>query len=183
MAKSPLLFIFSILTFTAMTANAAEDQRFMDEAVRGELAQLQLAKLATKRAKSEDLKDLARVEMQDHQRAVDALKEIAKIKEAKIPTQPGPGAKQEYDRLAKLSGAEFDREYLRFVLNDHKKDLKDFQTEANSGKDIDLKKFASDHVPITEQHRKRLQDMQAMIDSKSKGAGGGQAGGSQPKTR
>lgn len=178
-----LAFTFSVLSFTMLTANAVEDQRFIDRAARDQMADIELAKLASERAQSQDVKGIAQTLVQDNQKANDELKQIAQKKGAKVPTEASRGAKREHDRLAKLSGTEFDREYVRYMLKDHDKDLKDFQKEAKSGKDADLKKFASDNVAIMEQHRKQMQDAQVKIGSASKGAGGGQAGGQSRQAR
>ena len=39
------------------------------------------------------------------------------------------------DRLSKLSGPEFDRQYIRTMIEDHKEDLKAFQRDADKGQD------------------------------------------------
>jgi putative membrane protein len=43
------------------------------------------------------------------------------------------------DRLSKLSGDEFDREYMRAMVDDHKQTLEKFQREADKGKDPDVR--------------------------------------------
>jgi putative membrane protein len=56
------------------------------------------------------------------------------------------------DRLSKLPGDEFDREYMRLMVEDHKETLEKFQRQADKGKDHDVKKFAREHVPILKKH-------------------------------
>ena len=64
----------------------------------------------------------------------------------RVPTDLDRSAKREHDKLSKLSGADFDREYMKHMLDDHKKDVKDFQKEAKSGKDPVKTLEALDHV-------------------------------------
>jgi putative membrane protein len=56
------------------------------------------------------------------------------------------------DRLSKLHGAAFDKAYMRDMVADHKKDIADFQKEANSGQDPDVKNWASTTLPTLQQH-------------------------------
>ena len=54
------------------------------------------------------------------------------------------------DRLAKLKGAEFDRAYMREMVQDHDKDVKAFRQHAQSGTDPDVKQFAQKTLPTIE---------------------------------
>jgi uncharacterized protein (DUF305 family) len=51
-------------------------------------------------------------------------------------------------RISTLSGDEFDRQYIRAMIDDHKDDLEKFRREADKGGDAAVKQFASKHVPI-----------------------------------
>lgn len=47
--------------------------------------------------------------------------------------------KAPYDRLSKLLGAEFDREYAKLMVKDHEKDVAEFEKESQDGKDESIK--------------------------------------------
>ncbi len=101
----------------------------------------------------------------DHGKANDELKTLAQNKNITLPTDIGASTRRRKTRLAKLSGAAFDRAYMQEMLNDHRKDVSDFRKESQSGKDPDVKAWAAKTLPTLEEH---LQ----MAQSASRGAVG-----------
>lgn len=49
--------------------------------------------------------------------------------------------KSTYDRLAKLSGEKFDREYMKTMIDDHKADVDNFKKQAEKAGDADVRPF------------------------------------------
>src|SRR5207237_37791 len=74
-----------------------------------------------------------------------------------LPTDSGAKHKATKDRLAKLSGAAFDKAYMQEMLNDHRKDVSEFQKESRSGKDPDVKAWAAKTLPTLEEHLRLAQ--------------------------
>ena len=71
-----------------------------------------------------------------------------------------PGRNIVKDRLSKLSGPEFDRAYMTAMLSDHRKDVNEFKMESTSGKDPDVKAFASKTLPTLEDHLRQIEGLQ-----------------------
>jgi putative membrane protein len=94
----------------------------------------------------------------DHGKANDELKTLAQNKNITLPTELDPHEKAVRDRLSKLSGPSFDRAYMQAMLADHRKDVNEFRRESTSGKDPDIKAFASKTLPTLEEHLKLAQD-------------------------
>jgi putative membrane protein len=140
---------------TGLTAGA--DSTFVKEAAMGGLAEVELGRLAAQKAQSADVKQFAQRMVDDHSKANDQLKPIAQQKGIDVPAQLTGKHKSEYDRLSKLSGAAFDRAYMQLMLQDHRKDVSDFRKESTSGKDPDVKQFASQTLPTLEDHLKMAQ--------------------------
>jgi len=145
-------------TSNAMSANAqsskvsSSDRKFIEKAAQGGMAEVQLGKLATEKASAPEVKQFGQRMVDDHGKANDQLKQLAGQKGVTLPTTMDKSAQKEYDRLSKLSGAEFDREYMKHMVSDHKKDVGDFKKEAGKAKDADLKQFAASTVPTLEEH-------------------------------
>ena len=59
--------------------------------------------------------------------------------------------------MSKLSGEAFDRAYMQAMLADHRKDVAEFRTESSSGRDADVKSWASKTLPTLEEHLKLAQ--------------------------
>src|SRR5205085_2385123 len=74
------------------------------------------------------------------------------------------------DKLSKLSGAEFDRAYMSMMVKDHKKDVKEFQDEANKGQDTDVKGFASTTLPTLQEHLRMAEDVNSRTSAKPSNA-------------
>ena len=83
------------------------------------LAEVELGKLASVRAMHADVKAFAQMMVRDHSRSDDELSKIASQLNMQMPTQLDPAHRELADRLSKLKGAEFDREYMAAMVKGH----------------------------------------------------------------
>lgn len=154
---------------------SAADQTFVKKAAQGGIAEVELGKLATQKASSEDVKKFGQRMVDDHTKANDQLKQIAGNKAVSLPTDLDSKDQALKDRLSKLDGEQFDRAYMKNMVKDHTKDVAEFRKESTSGKDSDLKSFASQTLPTLEDHLKEAkniapkQDKQAMKEKPAAG--------------
>ena len=98
------------------------------------------------------------------------LKNLAQQKGVTLPSDLDPKHRQLRDRLAKLSGAGFDRAYVNEMVRDHQKDVSEFKKEAARAKDPDLKAWADKTLPTLEDHLKQVQQVQAQVKSAPRAA-------------
>ena len=133
------------------------DENFVKEAAAGGMMEVELGKIAAEKATNDKVKAFGRQMQQDHGKANDELKTLAGNKGVPLPAALEGKQKRTVDRLSKLSGPEFDRQYIRTMIEDHKEDLKAFQREADNGKDPDVKQFASKYVPMIKNHLEMAQ--------------------------
>ncbi|HEX2541332.1 MAG TPA: DUF4142 domain-containing protein [Caldimonas sp.] len=153
-------------------ASQAADRAFMEKAAMSDMAEIQLSQIAQQKASRDDVKQLAGRMIQDHTKTSDELKSIASKQNVTLPTALDRKHQQAAQKLQGMTaGAQFDREYLRLLLDDHRQAVSLFRTEAKSGKNPEAKAFAAKNLPALEEH---LQMVQAM----SKGGGHSMAGGS-----
>ena len=131
---------------------AHADAKFVEKAAKGGLAEVQLGQLAAQKAQSDDVKKFAQRMVDDHGKANDELKKVAEGKNIMLPTALDKKDQKLLDKLGKLDGARFDREYMEHMVKDHKKDVKEFQHEAKHGKDADVKGFAENTLPTLQDH-------------------------------
>jgi putative membrane protein len=142
---------------------ATADQGFAMAAAMGGLAEVQLGKLAADHAANADVKKFAQRMVDDHGKANDELSKILSQKAITPPTELKGKEKSNYDKLAKLNGAEFDRAYMSDMVRDHEKDVKEFERESTSGKDPDLKAFAAKTLPTLQDHLKMAKETQSKL--------------------
>lgn len=133
-------------------AKSADSQHFVMETARSNMAEIQLGQLAEQRATSADVKNYARRMVDDHTKANSELREIANDKNITIPTDLDSKQKSEYERMSKLSGANFDRAYMERVEKHHRKDVAYFEKQANEGTDNDVKQWAQRTLPTLRKH-------------------------------
>ena len=140
---------------------ARADEKFMKDAAAGSIAEVQLGQLAEQHAASDAVKQFGKRMATDHQKAFDELKQLAAQKGVTLPTTLDRSHQALYDRLSKLNGADFDRAYMKEMVKDHDKDVKAFQKEANSGKDADLKAWASQTLSTLKEHQEQAKQSPA----------------------
>jgi len=128
------------------------DRKFMEKAAAGGLAEVQLGQMAAQKATADDVRKFGQRMVDDHSKANDQLKQIATSKGVNLPTELDRSTQREMDKLSKLQGADFDREYMKHMVSDHKKDVSEFRSEARKAKDGDIKQFASSTLPTLEEH-------------------------------
>jgi putative membrane protein len=150
---------------------ASGDRKFLEKAAQDGLAEVQLGKLAAEKAASEDVKKFAQKMVDDHSKANEQLKQIAASKGVNLPTELDRSHQREMERLSKLSGPDFDREYMKHMVSDHKKDVSEFKSEASKAKDPDVKQFAASTLPTLEQHLSAAQATEKIANSEPRGSG------------
>lgn len=151
--------------WAADAALARQDRRFVDKATADGMAEVELGKLAQTQAASDEVKRFGEHMVQDHSRAGDELGTLATGKGVKPPAELPREHRRHYDRLAKLNGAEFDRAYMRMMVDDHRKAVSLFESQSRSGHDADLRAFASRTLPTLQQHLQAAQALNTSVGS------------------
>jgi putative membrane protein len=147
---------------------AHRDRKFIEKAAKDGMAEVELAKLAQQHATSDQVKQFAKRMEDDHTKANDELKKLADSKGLVLPTELDRSERREMDKLAKKGGADFDKDYMKHMVSDHKSDVKEFQSEAKSAKDADLKNFAASTLPTLEQHLDLAKSTEAAVKNEGK---------------
>jgi putative membrane protein len=130
---------------------------FVKEASAGNQAEIALAQLAQQRAQNPEVKNLAQMLEQDHQKAQEKLQTIAQTHGLTLENSPTFSQKRTQAKLEKLNGAEFDQQYTKDMLEDHVADLKKFQKASESVEDADVKAYAQEMIPKLETHLQKAE--------------------------
>ena len=97
--------------------------------------------------------------VQEHRVANQQLMTPVAAKDFSVPQQLDEKHRKTTEKLSKMRGAEFDRAYMREMVEDHDTDVKKFRQQAQHGSDADLKTFAQNTLPVLEQHQKMAHDI------------------------
>ncbi|MFD1142428.1 DUF4142 domain-containing protein [Larkinella insperata] len=129
-----------------------DDSEFAIKAASGGLMEVELGKLAEQKAQSQQVKDFGAMMATDHSKANEELKTLAASKNISIPATLSEDHQKHVDELTKLSGAEFDKEYVKLMVDDHKEDIDLFKEASFNAKDPDIKAFAGKTLPTLQKH-------------------------------
>jgi len=164
----------------AHRANAPySDEVFLRNAAEGSMAEIKLGQLAEEKAAAPDVKNFAKRMVEDHTKASEELKQIAAQEGINLPTDISHKDALTYDRLAKLSGPQFDREYTQEMVRDHQKDISEFKRAETSVKNPASKEYAQKELPTLQQHLELAQHAQAHVSRE--GMSKGKAHGTSPQ--
>jgi putative membrane protein len=129
------------------------DRKFIEKAAGDGMFEVEVAKLATTKASSPELKSFASMMVDDHTKANSELAQLANAKGIELPVAPPHGKRRDLEKMGKLSGDKFDREFAKEVgIDDHKKDIKMFEKASKSAKDPDVKAFIDKTLPTLRAH-------------------------------
>jgi putative membrane protein len=134
------------------TPQQMKDKMFIHQAIEGGLAEVALGNLAAQKSASDDVKALGKRMVEDHTKMNQQLSQVADTIGARAPKKMGKDEQAEYDRLAALSGEDFDKEYIILMVKDHHKDLREMRIEARTTQDADLKAVLGEGTPIIRDH-------------------------------
>jgi putative membrane protein len=141
-------------------ASAADkaSSTFLVKAIEGNFAEVQMGELAQKNGQSPEVKSFGEMLQSDHTAANENASDAAKELGVKAPQTPNAAQKQAYDRMAKMSGAAFDKAFAQHMVADHKKDIAEYRTEAKRS-DV-AGKYAADTLPTLQKHLDAAQSLQ-----------------------
>jgi len=129
-----------------------EDSKFAVEAASGGMMEVQLGELAQQKASSQRVKDFGAMMVRDHSKANDELKSMAGMKNITLPPAPGEDHMEHIKKLSAKSGAAFDKDYMKMMVDDHQEDVDKFEKCSKDAKDADLQAFASKTLPVLRMH-------------------------------
>ncbi|HUQ65539.1 MAG TPA: DUF4142 domain-containing protein [Flavitalea sp.] len=128
------------------------DSKFAVKAASGGMMEVQLGELAQQKASSQKVKDFGKMMVRDHSKANDELKSIAGNKNITLPPAPGEDHMDHIKSLSEKSGKDFDKDYMKMMVDDHKDDIDEFEKCSKDANDADLKAFAAKTLPILREH-------------------------------
>jgi len=128
------------------------DKHFVMKASASGLAEVNLSTLALRRAANPTVREFAQHMVNDHMRANQQLLNLANKQQIAAAEKMDEKHTTLRDKLAKLEGAEFDREYMEAMVKDHEEAVKLFEKQSKEGQDAALKAAAGELLPRLKKH-------------------------------
>lgn len=174
---------------------SSSDKKFIIEAAEGGKMEVHMARMAVERAASDSIKQFSQRAIDDHSKANQELMQLAQQKGVILPAhllpesdhgaaqtsvssdsnttgsnKMGKGDKKAHKdmmKLAQLSGADFDREYMREQVKHHEKAVNLFEKESMKGKDADVKAWAAATLPTLREHLRMARELNNSVSGKT----------------
>lgn len=145
------------------TGVSTGDQDFLNNALSRGFEELQMSGIAVVKAQNEEVRAFAQKMINTHSKANKEIKEIAELKNINVTSGTTGEQQKEMSEMSKLSGAAFDKEYIKKMVANHEKDVAEYQKQANGANDTTIKKFAAELLPTLKEHQQTVRDIQNKI--------------------
>lgn len=165
-----LLLAMSTASVTVV-AQSSGDKKFLETGSQGNLAEVEIAKLALKKSSNPSVRSFAERMIKDHEMLAKKMQPFMTQAGVQPSTKLNMEHQHLYNKLNGLNGAEFDKQYVEAMSKDHHEDLEDYQKEASSTQMSSLKVAVQGGQKVIEEHTR-------MIDGISRQMGMQPAGGS-----
>ena len=161
----------------ARANNAGNDHAFVEKMAQAGIAEVKLGQLAAERASNAQVKQFGRRMASDHQKANNELKQIASKMAVQLPTETDAKHQDLYDRLSKLKGAEFDREYMKAMVEGHQEVAQELERHSDnntrsvgtsgnaSPPEASVNAWASKTLPDVRQHLEQAKQIEAKVSA------------------
>ncbi len=133
------------------TAASAQQKDILSNLARDNMKEIALGQLAIQRAASDDVRDFGQRMVNDHSQMLVKLATYARNHQIKLPAMLEQKDRQEIEPLAKLSGEQFDRQYMQAMVQGHSKDVQALDQHMQ-GSDQDLNGFLKDTADTVRSH-------------------------------
>jgi len=129
------------------------ERKFVERAASDNIAEIELGRLALDKSRDTEVRNYAQRLIDDHKKSLDQLKSIANDQKFPLPTSATTLAQDDYQRLSKLDGERFDREYKKLMDKRHAQAISTFQKASQELQNQDLKNYADKTLPTLKEHR------------------------------
>ena len=129
-----------------------QDQSFVDQAWNINTTEIRLGDTAEHKATNADVKAFAKRMVTDHTKLNGELTTLAEEHGAVVPKAIGQHHQQLIDRLSKLTGSDFDRQYMTAMIEGHEKAVTAFEKESKDQAQTAVDKWAGQALPTLSEH-------------------------------
>jgi putative membrane protein len=154
---------------TTLTAGAQEESAsafelsYLYQATEGQQAEVAFGQMAVQKASSDKVKQFGARMMQDHRRASEELGKLTSqegIRETGELSMPHQRIQR---MLSQLSGKEFDKSYMAFMVQDHIQVIGDWEQRAPTLADHRIKHWMTGLLPVLKDHLEQGRAIAAAI--------------------
>jgi putative membrane protein len=132
----------------------SQDGVFLNEVASAQKAEIALGRMATERAESEKTKEFGARMIEDHQKAEREVTQLAAEAAVQPPGRMPAVHTEKAQHIAQLTGKDFDRTYITYMLKDHIKDITEFERASKELSHPQNRQWAAATLPVLKEHLK-----------------------------
>ena len=137
-----------VLAMFLVPLYAHHGNQFLSKAMESNTFEVRLGEMAVSKTQNNRVKEFAQMIVRDHTQAIDQMKKLRDARMADSVSSKGqvdtkttkntpdvqltPEHQRTLDRLASLSGADFDREFMDMMVRDHRENIRDFEAHSRA---------------------------------------------------
>ncbi|WP_278648313.1 DUF4142 domain-containing protein [Pandoraea pnomenusa] len=142
---------------------AGLDVEFVDKAQKAGKSEVQASQVAVRRSANPAVKRFAEQMVSDHSKTNEALRRLGAKKGVSVPNDAA--VDPDIEALKRKTGREFDVAYMALAGPDaHERAVTLFQSEAEKGRDPDLRTFAQQTLPTLRHHLSEAREVSAKVE-------------------
>lgn len=143
----------------SVSADTNDDKKFLATAAQSDVNEIKLSQLAEQKASNPAVKKFAAHMVAEHEKMTASMKPFAQNWGLSAPTDLDEDHKKEYAKLSGLSGADFDKDYMSIMVDDHAKALDLFTDEAKNTQDAKFKAAVLKGKTMVAAHKNMAYDL------------------------
>jgi len=137
----------------------AMDRKFVKDITESSAVQMDLGKLAQEKGSSPAVKEFGKRMVEDNTKAGEELRQAATQAQIKVPPENLRRIRKSHDKLARLSGRDFDRAFAKMMISDQRANVKEFENQAKGGNAPEVRAFAAKALPTLQEHKKMAEQI------------------------
>ncbi len=151
-ALAGLLALAAPLVFAGQLGPSPEDQSFINLAWQINSTEIRLGEIAQTSASNDDVKAFAKHMVEDHTKLRTEVEDLAKQDQGTVPQTLDQKHSDLVDKLSKVTGSDFDKQYMAEMIKGHQKAIAAFKTETTNTAQTPVEKWAEQTLPGLKMH-------------------------------
>jgi putative membrane protein len=139
--------------------------KFLAEAMRENLLEVQACNLAIEKATHEEVKIFCQKMIDEHSRIGRLIEELAGKKQIQLPDGLTAKQKAELEKLSQFSGDEFDRRFAGFNVRETEHEIRHYEDQTQQGTDPEIKAYAERVVKMLSRELERAKKLEQALQA------------------
>lgn len=143
-----------------------DDSSFLVDAAETNLAEIEIGKLAQSKSTNAHVKEIGKMLVTDHSKALADLQPFADKKQISLPTSITEEGKEHYNELNEKSGTEFDEKFADMMAKGHEDAISKMEKASEKANDVEIRTWATNMVPTLKSHLEHVKKLQDELKNK-----------------